>query len=825
MAETLGEAVLVLRTDDRGLTAGMGNAQGRAEALGRSLDDTAGAAGDLGKSLETSGASALTLAQRMGELASSGDRGVKAFIAADAAISRLSVAQARATAELASAKAAYQAGEISLAQYNGEALRTRTALSLVEAEYAKAATELRKAIVVTDDATASHGRMSMSSMLMMHSVRSATDSFAAGLPPMMILTEQMSRMGEAAALSEGALGGVGAIMAGPWGIAILASISVLSVIIGKMDLFATAADKDAAALKGVALATDNLSDLQSTLGQVFDITTGKITEQSGALRALAEAQLLVAKAKAETNLAEADRKLGDMQKPEFHADQASLISHEKGPQADIIAMYLRGEYGNAGGSGAMRDLQTLRGSGKISTETYLSGIQAISSHEAEALNVTRADKAIDSLQSGHLDPEFLKPNKAKKGPADHSFQDANAFAQEMDKLNEELARTKRQNITDIEQLAAIDKADVDAARVKERDAIAGQAHQHHWTEAQAEAAQLKADEVAQAKKDAIDVKTKRELADKDLQLQANIRGSEADMLNLQMQMAVTAKERLIIALSLLDHDYKMKRIADQKALTDGQIDQIEFNRRQAEYAQQKPLAEKLVAQQHASPLDAYAKSLEDQRTARGEKVQGLIVSELDWVNQSIDSAITSRLGIKDPLLAGLIDMFIKDVLIRPIAQALQNAQAGGGGGAGIFGSIFGSIFGGGGLSGIQTSGQFGLDNFSPVGSSTGGGFAGMFADGGLIPAGGFGIVGERGPEAIFSTSGGVGVLPNSALRSFGQGGGGAGNATPGKLEVSVSGARGNAEISAMVQAGIAQGLAAYDAQVGNRVQDNLARRG
>src|SRR3546814_1270916 len=55
-------------------------------------------------------------------------------------------------------------------------------------------------------------------------------------------------------------------------------------------------------------------------------------------------------------------------------------------------------------------------------------------------------------------------------------------------------------------------------------------------------------------------------------------------------------------------------------------------------------------------------------------------------------------------------------------------------------------------------------------SSIGKFFSGFFADGGLIPTGSFGIVGAAGPEPIFATAGGVGVLPNSALRSGGLGG-------------------------------------------------------
>ncbi|RVG08804.1 hypothetical protein CN234_16765 [Sinorhizobium meliloti] len=45
-------------------------------------------------------------------------------------------------------------------------------------------------------------------------------------------------------------------------------------------------------------------------------------------------------------------------------------------------------------------------------------------------------------------------------------------------------------------------------------------------------------------------------------------------------------------------------------------------------------------------------------------------------------------------------------------------------------------------------------------------FSGFFAKGGLIPSGTFGIVGERGPEPVIGTSRGAMVLPNSSLKGM-----------------------------------------------------------
>lgn len=86
-----------------------------------------------------------------------------------------------------------------------------------------------------------------------------------------------------------------------------------------------------------------------------------------------------------------------------------------------------------------------------------------------------------------------------------------------------------------------------------------------------------------------------------------------------------------------------------------------------------------------------------------------------------------------------------------IASDLWKYLIGGGSGAG----------GGGGL----LSGLFSLG-----GSAGGGGgilslFSGMFADGGTLPAGTWGIAGENGPEPIFSGASSMSVMPNGAFGS------------------------------------------------------------
>jgi hypothetical protein len=71
------------------------------------------------------------------------------------------------------------------------------------------------------------------------------------------------------------------------------------------------------------------------------------------------------------------------------------------------------------------------------------------------------------------------------------------------------------------------------------------------------------------------------------------------------------------------------------------------------------------------------------------------------------------------------------------------------------------------------------------------------------------LVGERGPELLVPGRSGQ-VIPNHAL-------GGAGGGGLSTIHVNVAGARGNAEIMAMVEAGVGRGLRAYDHALPDRV--------
>lgn len=144
-----------------------------------------------------------------------------------------------------------------------------------------------------------------------------------------------------------------------------------------------------------------------------------------------------------------------------------------------------------------------------------------------------------------------------------------------------------------------------------------------------------------------------------------------------------------------------------------------------------------------------------------------------------------------------------------------SALFGGGGSGGGFGFNLASIFGGGagGRPGIGVSGSPAV--FSPP--INGNPFAGMFAAGGTIPRGQWGIVGEAGAEAVRAGPNGIEVKPNSALRALtmpamptavSAGGGARARLAPTTVNVNINldGAKGDDVIRTIARQETAEGL-------------------
>ena len=122
----------------------------------------------------------------------------------------------------------------------------------------------------------------------------------------------------------------------------------------------------------------------------------------------------------------------------------------------------------------------------------------------------------------------------------------------------------------------------------------------------------------------------------------------------------------------------------------------------------------------------------------------------------IRDAIADAIGTDDPLITGLLDLLLQDLIFKPLANSLAGATGGGGGLLQGIGGVIGSIFGG------------------------------ARASGGPVSAGKAYLVGERGPELMVPGASGT-VIPNHAISAANsplRGGGGAESVSTIRVELS-----------------------------------------
>lgn len=338
--------------------------------------------------------------------------------------------------------------------------------------------------------------------------------------------------------------------------------------------------------------------------------------------------------------------------------------------------------------------------------------------------------------------------------------------------------------------AALAGSNADAARSMEQlTAMLGEVEAAHRSATEAAQAQHRADELLadlRARGEGVDVTRAIEDLRQARGDMGAISAANEDMLRIERQLQ---DERLRSAQRLIE----LGKQRDEAVRVNNQSEMArleELLRLQGRY-------DDLVGETTAAQIAAQARLQDAFRTF----TQGLSDSLLSIIT-NFDGSLSSLFDVFKRLLEDLVLRPAADGAASWISQGLQSLLGGGKGGGGIFGGgSSGKSVGGGGKS-----------------------FAGMFAKGGLIPSGSFGIVGERGPEPVFGTSRGAQVFPNSV---FSQGFGGGGRV---QLDVTTDGDWINARIVS-VSGGVvneaAPGIAAQGAgmarkQAFRRSRSNLS---
>lgn len=167
--------------------------------------------------------------------------------------------------------------------------------SVSQETYAKAqeiaARATRENIQWQQRATASAGQMRMGSMMLGQQIQDVGMQLALGTDPMRVFAMQAGQTALAVQQMTGGASRFASFIGGPWGSLILAGVTVAAML--GAELF-----KNADAAKAAELGANGLSEAQSVLGQMFDLTSGKLERQNELLRINARLQAINLRAEA-----------------------------------------------------------------------------------------------------------------------------------------------------------------------------------------------------------------------------------------------------------------------------------------------------------------------------------------------------------------------------------------------------------------------------------------------------------------------------------------------------------------------------------------------
>lgn len=274
----------------------------------------------------------------------------------------------------------------------------------------------------------------------------------------------------------------------------------------------------------------------------------------------------------------------------------------------------------------------------------------------------------------------------KKGPK--SKLDAEAFAREEAQLNDQILRLKMDEADTAEARAEIELKRIEAARIATNADVA---KDERYTAAQKSQITALNDQVAALEKAKVNYTLAADVAQRSYQLASDANRNEQDLLQSQLDLATTREQQHAIEKRILQLKQSQERAEYELLLQSrdaadrdrGRAGLARLDRKQANEG-------KALDQKYESPLTAYARSLNESDI--GDLTEKYAVQELEYVRDSLRDAITKKLGIKDPFLAGIIDMFIQEAVIKPLANAM--AKSSGSSGVGDFlASVGTAIFG------------------------------------------------------------------------------------------------------------------------------------
>lgn len=593
----------------------------------------------------------------------------------------------------------------------------------------------------------SNGMMRAGAQQLSFQIGDVATQFASGTSPMIIFAQQGGQVAQAMGMMAGEAEGLLGFIGGPWGIAIMAGVTVLASLGNQMGLFSSAVEHNAEVLKDNAdklgqlkAAGSGLAEAQTALGEMFDLTTGKLKDQNDILRLNVELMSAKLRAEAEAGGAQLDsarEKAGQRSWSGMFSSSDALFFGKTDPRAMPMQSVLdrvkagtmlpsnaaawaqqqnfdglnitKAEYIDAIARGAevssknatadridksLKDgkldssfLKAPHKTGGSSTsgseENALGGMIAVIEAMGGRVTATQKDhskytksgkisdhfvgRAIDFVLPGRMGADdfdkvkadlesagvklrrnakgtlqFFGPGHGPNGPNDHSHdthyhaafvgspspenadrlrqQQAEKDARDHEALDQALlaakterARLARESVGDAVTMAAANKTLIDAELERKLASNRKLALDHAEVDALDRAN-------AEIRKADIDRKLRADLTAQDLQRQQEALGVKAQLLSMDGELAITTREKLRIALQILELERKQRQLAAVGEMASGKITPEEALQRMGDIESQAGRQRQIIQRQNAGPVEQYGDRL---RSAVGDMNQAL----------------------------------------------------------------------------------------------------------------------------------------------------------------------------------------------------------
>jgi hypothetical protein len=295
---------------------------------------------------------------------------------------------------------------------------------------------------------------------------------------------------------------------------------------------------------------------------------------------------------------------------------------------------------------------------------------------------------------GGLDlPDFLSGGGggSKKPKTDPSIRNNEAFQSDLARLNDELLQAKRVNITDLNQIAEIDRQQVNIEADKFAVSINADVAAKKYTVAMGQQL-LEANEQVRAEKlRTINVELASQQSEELAGVQvAQIRG-EMDLLRGVEQISKSSIERQAIALRLVEDEFRIERITAEQLIASesaSKVDKEEARIRLATLESRKAIALKLAREANQNPLEAAIARRTLTLPEISDRQLQLLADQLDDLDRrtqrfaddfagAFGRAAQSALELKNPLdivrnlLGDLALQFQQEFIIRPFTDFVR----------------------------------------------------------------------------------------------------------------------------------------------------------